>query len=685
MSAQRFSVGKQFRWQGETYEVRRLLPDGNLNVVNVQSGEARSVAFIQLVKALWIGELQFVVDGRPVKQVLQKDYVDWSDYPESLRAIAEYRLEIIRPFLDLAPDQRKKAIRARVKALRKQRQSNERTLKMVISVTSIYRWIDQYTKSGGDIRALIPDTGKRGGKQQSRLLKEVEAIVQSVLEEHYYVREKRTIDYFHREIAVRIEEENRQRPSQEQLKAPSRPTIARRIAALQVEDKLVAKRGKRAARQQLTQYGQTEYPTIPLERVEIDHTLSDLIVVDENDYLPLGRLTLTHCLDTATRHPLGYYLGFEPPSYLSVMACLYHAICPKDNVRERYGTEHDWIAYGIPYTLVIDNGKEFIGRDLEDACQLLGITLQQTPVKTPHFKAAVERMFGTLNTGLLHTLPGTTFSNPGQRGDYDSLKQACISLGDLDKMMHIFLVDIYAEEFHRGLQAIPARRWEQVVQNGFFPRVPSSAEELRILLGRVAYRTIQPYGINFHSLRYNCAELTLLRTRMRRRADKRVKIKYNPADLSCVHVYDPDDGQYIQVPALAQEYTHGLSLWKHQVIRNFVLSQQNQVDVVALGLAQRKIQAIVEESLQRKKLRTRTKIARWQTSGQMRGSSERREESETESVAGAESTATEEAVLPPPPALDFDLELDLEKLEETGWGVSYDLPDVREGGIPSHD
>ncbi len=365
------------------------------------------------------------------------------------------------------------------------------------------------------------------------------------------------------------------------------------------------------------------------------------------------------------------------------MACLYPAICPKDNVPERYGTEHDWIAYGIPYTLVIDNGKEFIGRDLEDACQLLGITLQQTPVKTPHFKAAVERMFGTLNTGLLHTLPGTTFSNPGQRGDYDSLKQACINLGDLDKMMHIFQVDIYAEDFHRGLQGIPARRWEQVTQNGFFPRVPSSAEELRILLGRVAYRTIQPYGINFHSLRYNCAELTLLRTRMRPRADKRVKIKYNPADLSYIHIYDPDDRRYIQVPALAQEYTCGLSLWKHKVVRNFVLSQQDQVDIVALGQAQRKIQAIVEESLQCKKLKTRTKIARWQTSGQTPGLSEKQEESK--SVASAEPTTTEAIALPPPPALDFDLDLDLEKLEEAGWGVGYDLPDVCEGVIPSDD
>jgi putative transposase len=42
-------------------------------------------------------------------------------------------------------------------------------------------------------------------------------------------------------------------------------------------------------------------------------------------------------------------------------------------------------------------------------------------VQTPHLKAAIERAFGSVNTGILHKLPGTTLSNVIQRGDYDSL------------------------------------------------------------------------------------------------------------------------------------------------------------------------------------------------------------------------------------------------------------------------
>ena len=51
--------------------------------------------------------------------------------------------------------------------------------------------------------------------------------------------------------------------------------------------------------------------------------------------------------------------------------------------------------------------------------------------------------------------------------------------------------------------------------------------------------------------------LITLRTRLK---GKPAKIKYHPADLSCLYVYDPFEQQYLRVPALDQEYTQGLSL-----------------------------------------------------------------------------------------------------------------------------
>ena len=142
--------------------------------------------------------------------------------------------------------------------------------------------------------------------------------------------------------------------------------------------------------------------------------------------------------------------------------------------------EHEWLAYGLPATLVIDNGREFIGHDLEDACLLLGIVLQYTPVRTPQFKAGVERMFGSLNTMFFHTLPGTTFSNPASAATTPAPgRPACIS-AKWTGCCNLFLVDIYAERFHRGLNGIPARCWEKKTRAWFRAR---SAAQRRGIVG----------------------------------------------------------------------------------------------------------------------------------------------------------------------------------------------------------
>jgi len=131
-------------------------------------------------------------------------------------------------------------------------------------------------------------------------------------------------------------------------------------------------------------------------------------------------------------------------------------------------------------------------------------------------------------------------------------------------------------------------------------------------LGRTTTRVLHPYGIEFSSLRYNCEDLLTLRTRLKGQA---AKIKYHPSDLSYLYVYDSFEQQYIRVPALADEYTQGLSLWKHRVICHAVLEEQDQVDLVALGKAKRKIQQIVDADRQRKHQGTRSRIARWDTAG----------------------------------------------------------------------
>ena len=365
-----------------------------------------------------------------------------------------------------------------------------------------------------------------------------------------------------------------------------------------------------------------------------------------------------------TRYPLGYYLGFEPPSYYTVMECLYHSITPKVNVREIYDTEHDWIAFGIPNTIVTDQGKELIGRDLTDACESLGIVMDIAPVKTPEFKGGVERNFRTLNTGLFHQIPGTTFSNFIEKGDYNSEKVACVSTGELEKMLNQFIVDEYSERFHRGLGGIPARRWEYSLQTNFLPRVPPDKDTLRILLGRVEYRNIQHYGVDLFGIRYNCDDLAYLRLK---KSGERAKIKYHPGDLSRIYILNEFENNYVEVPALDQEYTDNLSLWKHRVIKKFGRMNGDHEDLAALGRAKLKIHEIVDAARSRSKVTSRAKIGRWDKSGKPASLSEKTTNSQTKSLPEPQGITVVKNPVKEVEILSMDL-------NDNGWEIAEGKP-----------
>ena len=87
----------------------------------------------------------------------------------------------------------------------------------------------------------------------------------------------------------------------------------------------------------------------------------------------------------------------------------------------------------------------------------------------------------THNTGLVQTLPGATGLGVG--GD-DAVGRACLTLDAFWRLLHVFLLDVYAERFQTGLGGIPARRWAQGLAAGVVPSLPASAEDARILLGR---------------------------------------------------------------------------------------------------------------------------------------------------------------------------------------------------------
>jgi transposase InsO family protein len=156
----------------------------------------------------------------------------------------------------------------------------------------------------------------------------------------------------------------------------------------------------------------------PLAVVQIDHTKLDLIVVDEVDRKPLARPWFTVAVDVFSRVVAGFYLSLEAPGGASTGMCVACAILPKENLLARWGITTRWPVWGRMAALHCDNGKDFRGAMLRQACEQYGIGLLFRPVRQPHYGGHIERLMGTFAREI-HTLPGTTFANPGERKGYD--------------------------------------------------------------------------------------------------------------------------------------------------------------------------------------------------------------------------------------------------------------------------
>lgn len=473
---------------------------------------------------------------------------------------------------------------------------------------TVYRWKCRFLAAGNDIRALFPRHASKGNAKP-RYPTEVENIVSDVVENIYLSPERPTLESTLEAAIARVIYENKLRPESMQLPWPTRRLLERHVNAIPAFERYAARHGRIAAVKRFRSVQQHRTTSAPLERAEIDHTPLDLIVIDDNSGLPLGRPYLTTCIDDYSRCVLGMYVSFEPPSYFTVAQCLKHAFLPKVNLRKRYpAIQNAWNAHGVMRVLSMDNGVEFHGEDLEKVCLSLGIESHFAPRKTPWFKGKIERFQGTLNRSVAHSTPGTTFSNIFEKEDYDPTKFAVVRYSALQEILHTWIADVYHQKKHRALGMPPAAAWDQGIALEDI-LVPDDPARLDIILGKREERVLSHKGIELNGLQYNSPELTRLR---RQHGDKlKVEIRVTASDLGHIMVLSPDKTEAFQVRCLSFDYANGLSEWQHKVCKRFAARELPTYDPAAWLEAKDRIRTLIEVEFMSKKQRTNAKSARF--------------------------------------------------------------------------
>ena len=352
-----------------------------------------------------------------------------------------------------------------------------------------------------------------------RLAPDIDQVIADEIEQFHLSRPKPKLSQLIRRIKGSCLER--------ELPPPSRKTIEARVAEID-RDRLVAARdGRKAADDRYRPIAGSFTADYPLQVVQIDHTPADIIVVDEHFRRPLGRPTLTLLIDVATRCIPGFYISLESPSTTSVGMAIRHAVLPKADWLQEREVEIDYPIYGIPDTLHLDNAKEFHSRALERGCQQHGIELNYRPIRTPHYGGPIERLIGT-TIGEVHLLPGTTFSNIKDKGDYDAEGQACMTLRDFERLFAI-QVRVYHGSIHSELGVPPLTAWTDALgTRPLPPRLLADADAFLLDFLPFEMRKARREGVElFHLFYWHGALAPLVAN-----CDRKVPVKYNPLNLS---------------------------------------------------------------------------------------------------------------------------------------------------------
>ena len=479
------------------------------------------------------------------------------------------------------------------------------------NAATVLRWRAKFLNAGKDITLLVEGRSRKGNTSD-RYPKEVLDIVDKAIETKYLTKERGTIQDALDYAQLLTIRENKLLPKSIQLPVPTWRLVKRVINAIPAFDKYVARYGRTAAEKKFRSVLAHRSTAAPLERAEIDHTRMDLFVIDEDTGLPLGRPWLTICIDDFTRCILGFHLSFEPPSYLSVARCLKNAFLPKASLKEQYpSVKNRWDAHGIMRDLVVDNGLEFHSNSLDAACYSVGTEIHYAPRKRAWFKGKVERVQGTLNRGVAHGTPGTTFSNIFEKDDYDSSKHAVITLSTLQEIVRIWIADIYHQKPHRTLKIPPAALWASSIAPEDI-LVPDNLARLDAILGRRDDRKLTHKGIELDGLLYNSPELTELRYRLGDKLD--VEVSVDDSDIGQIIVFSPDKKRMFKVRALAFEYADGMTRWQHGVCKRFAKNRGKEYSSEGWLEAKETISELIANDLLHKRSKTRVKIARFKGS-----------------------------------------------------------------------
>jgi putative transposase len=367
-----------------------------------------------------------------------------------------------------------------------------------LSVSTVRRWVKRYREKG---LAGLADAKVRSDKGKSRRLSP-NAI--TLIEGLALQTPPRSMAAIHRQVTAIALEQG--------WKPPGYDRVRQIIKDLDLALVTLAHQGAAAYREEFDLLNPRE-ATHSNAMWQADHTPLDIVLLDEAG--KPARPWLTVIEDDYSRAIASFRLTFQEPTALTTALALRQAIWHKEDPR--------WQICGIPSVFYTDHGSDFTSKHMEQVAVDLGIELIFSEKGVPRGRGKIERFFRSVNELFLQDIPG--YSPKGYTAS------AQLELSAFEQRFQAWLLSDYQLRLHSETKCKPAERWEA---GGFLPRMPSSPEQLDLLLLTVRKtRRVQQDGIRFEGYRYIDATLAGY-------VKEDVLIRYDPADLAEIRVYHQD-------------------------------------------------------------------------------------------------------------------------------------------------
>ena len=411
-----------------------------------------------------------------------------------------------------------------------------------VSERQARRYIANFRENDSPLALLPEKPGPKIGMR--RIAIEREEIIANAIESDYLRLEKPSFEHLYECISTACRSAG--------LKPPCKNTVRKRINSITAQLRTRKREGAKRAREKhgaAPGYAPADYP---LHRVEIDHTLCDVILVADTPAREvLGRPWLTLAIDVFTRMVVGLYLSYERPSSASVAMCLANAILPKDAWLANNGVAGEWPCQGRMEEIWVDNAMEFRAVALRRGCDQFQTKLQYRPVGSPEIGASIERLIGTM-MGRVHLIPGTTQSNTVKKADYDAQASACMTLREFTTWLTEQIVTKYHLGHHKGINKMPLTAWNEYFGEKGPAFKGTHLEVLGAFLPAVG-RKLRRIGVEFKAGHYWSERFTPWIGE-----DRDVVVHYHPLDASVVYVRLPS-GELVVAECSSRTSRKGLT------------------------------------------------------------------------------------------------------------------------------